>query len=186
MLLSKELFKIAKNLDRVKNPNQAQIRRAISTAYYALYHFLINEGVNIMFPSFNNDLKLQITRSFTHSGLLTGCNKFNEVKKKDDKNKKLADDIYIPTDPFIYNLIEPKELKSELIKITQTFRDMQKLRHEADYNSLHKFIKEEALSSIYEIETCFKNWDIIKNDHNTHVFITYSLLPTDSKKQNKS
>jgi uncharacterized protein (UPF0332 family) len=35
------------NRDR-ENPKQASLRRAVSTAYYALYHLLIDEAVSQM------------------------------------------------------------------------------------------------------------------------------------------
>jgi hypothetical protein len=46
MVYADDLFELAKHLANLEpvNPRQASLRRAVSTAFYALFHLLISEA----------------------------------------------------------------------------------------------------------------------------------------------
>lgn len=50
----------------VKKPKQANLRRAISAAYYALFHQLTQDAVEARVPARRGDLQVQLARKFAH------------------------------------------------------------------------------------------------------------------------
>jgi hypothetical protein len=46
MPFPEDLLQLANDLAKPTDPNQASLRRAVSTAYYALFHLLIDEAVS--------------------------------------------------------------------------------------------------------------------------------------------
>lgn len=55
-----------------KNPKQASLRRALSTAYYALFHLLINESVSNWRKA---DLRAALGRAFDHNTMKSASNR---------------------------------------------------------------------------------------------------------------
>ena len=50
-------------------PRQASLRRALSTAYYALFHFLIAEAVRQIGPNLSEDNYNRVYRWFDHGAM---------------------------------------------------------------------------------------------------------------------
>jgi uncharacterized protein (UPF0332 family) len=46
MPFPEDLLQLAYDLEATTNPKQATLRRAVSTAYYALFHLLIDQAVS--------------------------------------------------------------------------------------------------------------------------------------------
>jgi hypothetical protein len=91
-------------------PTRTDLRRAVSTAYYALFHFVSFSCVNDMLGGGTKNLgraKLQAYRSLEHRDVLTAC----EMAK-------------IPKYDF------PQQIKT----FAAVFIDMQKRRAKADYS----------------------------------------------------
>ncbi len=103
-------------LDPMK-PKQVSLRRAISAAYYSIFHLLIDEAARRI--SANAVLQPYIVRSFQHKNL------------KEAANKIIAQSSPQPPWPgqLLSTLIEP-----ELVRVCKAFVDLQSLRHQADYN----------------------------------------------------
>jgi hypothetical protein len=68
--LSTDLLKQAKDLAKQdpNRPKDASIRRAISTAYYALFHFLLDEATEMLVGATQADKRLRhlLSRCFGH------------------------------------------------------------------------------------------------------------------------
>jgi hypothetical protein len=66
--LPEHLLEQAKHLARRERtrPRQASLRRAISAAYYALFHLLIRDAVRQLGPNLNEDLFNRAYRWFDH------------------------------------------------------------------------------------------------------------------------
>lgn len=47
-------------------PKQANLRRAISASYYALFHLLVGDAVALLLPARLQSLRNQLARKFTH------------------------------------------------------------------------------------------------------------------------
>ena len=50
-----------------RRPKQANLRRAISSAYYAVFHQLIEDAVALLLPARLAELRVQVGRKFAHS-----------------------------------------------------------------------------------------------------------------------
>jgi len=71
-----------------KRPRQASLRRAISTAYYALFHLLISEAILSWKRVEDRD---DLARMFEHTNMKTACaNKRDELNGEFKKIKKTA------------------------------------------------------------------------------------------------
>ncbi len=101
-------------LDRMR-PKQASLRRAISAAYYSLFHLLIDEGARRI--SSTVELQPYIARSFQHAAI------------KDAANRVMAHSLGAPPWPAT---LFASPVEAELISVCNTFVDLQSLRHKAD------------------------------------------------------
>ena len=75
MSLHDELVEQARHLcDReARRPKQASLRRAISTAYYALFHCLVAGATSSLVPRRHRHLRPLLGRVFEHAGMARGC-----------------------------------------------------------------------------------------------------------------
>src|SRR6266446_8959683 len=90
MRLPEGLLEQAQHLARrePKRPKQASLRRAISTAYYALFHLLISEAILSWKRVEDRD---DLARMFEHTNMKTVCaNKRDELNGELKKIKKTA------------------------------------------------------------------------------------------------
>lgn len=63
--------------DRRGNPPQASLRRAISTAYYAIFHLLIHAAAtNFARKPERTKLRNLLSRTFDHGEMKTACDWF--------------------------------------------------------------------------------------------------------------
>ena len=65
MALSNDLLEQALHLAtrESKRPRQASLRRAISSAYYGLFHLLIGEATRVLAPAQPAALRIQLRRA---------------------------------------------------------------------------------------------------------------------------
>ena len=112
MALAEDLLKQAMLLARKerKNPSQASLRRAVSTAYYALFHLLIQETSANWSRIDTRDF---LARAFDH-------------KNMRDASTRAENDIYDPA-------VSP-EAVSKVRAVARTFRQLQ---HQAPSCRLH-------------------------------------------------
>ena len=59
-----------------KKPKQANLRRAVSTAYYALFHLLIDDALNVLSPTAPQGLAHVMRRAFNHADMKAACKGF--------------------------------------------------------------------------------------------------------------
>src|SRR5579864_8485695 len=100
-----------------KRPKQASLRRAVSTAYYALFHLLTTEAAkNWKRPAERHTL----ARMFEHMPMGRGCAA---------KSRELKDH---------FNTNPPRNRELQVLKdlhvVTETFVQMLQHRHTADYD----------------------------------------------------
>lgn len=83
MALSRDLLAQARILAtrEPKKPKQASLRRAVSTSYYALFHFLSEEAAILLVGAAHGDLSLRnlSRRAFEHGKMKTVCTQFVKV-----------------------------------------------------------------------------------------------------------
>jgi hypothetical protein len=119
--LSSDLLKQAKDLasQDPNRPKDASIRRAISTAYYALFHFLLDEASgNLVGASRNGHL---LSRCFGHGQMLKACETILGLVKQPNYAS-----VYAPFARSIQNR------SNDLQVVAKTFKDLQEHRHRAE------------------------------------------------------
>jgi uncharacterized protein (UPF0332 family) len=154
--LSADLLKQARSLasQDPNRPKEANVRRAISTAYYALFHFLIDESTRILIGTSRKEKPLRhlLSRCFQHSGMKNAC-------------KQIFNLAINPTSPApAYASFAPLLLKhsKDLQVIAKTFTDRQGHRHLADYDLGTNHSRADALISVREVEEAMRAWNRIK------------------------
>lgn len=125
--ISSDLLAQARMLARrePRRPKQATLRRSISTAYYALFHFVIEEATALICGAAHADESYRqlAARAFIHAKMKSLCKEF--VKPR-------VQDVHELLQPFWAAL--PILGNAELQNVAQTFIDLQEERHTADYD----------------------------------------------------
>jgi hypothetical protein len=105
----------------------ARIRRSISTSYYALFHFLVEEASTRLVGTHNNlrGRRRILARSFTHAGIKTALDKVTgaavESSVAEFFRAPPGSGGAIPSPSFVHG-------------IAKAFADAQAKRHDADYD----------------------------------------------------
>jgi uncharacterized protein (UPF0332 family) len=159
MTLAADLLKQADRLTTLesKRPKQASLRRAISSAYYSLFHLLIDDGARVI--TSNPVLRPHVARSFQHMEM-----------------KKICDAISKPLSPTSHWLAKffVFPVAAELISVCQTFSDLQEMRHIADYDTARSVTRSEAVSAVSRALAAHEDWKEIRRTDNCKVFLLAS------------
>lgn len=83
MSLPNELLELARELVErpPANPTQARLRRAVSTAYYALFHLLIDEAVSKWPIERHRNI---LARTFNHGAMKKACEEIVKKERRGD------------------------------------------------------------------------------------------------------
>lgn len=118
-------------------PRPIWLRRAVSTAYYALYHRLCREAAEHLVPSSAQQERLRLTRAFTHQALKEVCEWVAGRRGNPPRHAR--------------HLISSLKT-SPIAQVAAVFCDLQEARHAADYDHLEAFPKATVLQHIDDAE----------------------------------
>lgn len=142
-----------------KRPKQASLRRAVSTAYYALFHLLsIETAKNWKRPA----ERATVARMLNHTPMSRICK-----AKRDELS------TYFETRPASGRALD---VLSHLHLIAKTFVEMHEHRQTADYNSAVKWSRTDVLEKIESVEAAFGSWRNICDEHEAQNFLVTLLL----------
>jgi uncharacterized protein (UPF0332 family) len=161
MAFADDLLEQAQHLARrePKRPKQASLRRAVSTAYYALFHLLITETArNWSRPNERHTL----ARMFEHTLMGKVC-----AAKRDELN------AYFNTHPPIG---PQQDVSRHLRIVAETLAQMLQHRHIADYDSSVKWTRTDANEKVESVEAAFTSWRAIRKEHAAQNFLVTLLL----------
>jgi uncharacterized protein (UPF0332 family) len=137
----KDLLEQAVRLAKLdaKKPKQANLRRAISSAYYALFHMLVDEACRVQVGAQHNQAPYRqvLGRAFAHTVMKEACKSFGGGTLKKGVAKGLPGGFAVP---------------AEVRQLAETFVDLQEWRHRADYDLTERFKRSDVLSLINEVE----------------------------------
>ena len=141
--MHEDLFAQAENLARLdpKKPKQANLRRAVSSTYYALFHFLVHEACCVHFGTHPAKAAYRhvLGRAFSHSVMKQACKSFAGGSLKDSVQKGLP-----KNQTGVYAIPQPVR------EIAATFTELQDKRHTADYDLSERFTRSDVLTLISE------------------------------------
>lgn len=165
MPLAEELLEHARllaNLDP-RTTSQANIRRAVSAAYYALFHLLSAEVGRQVSPDLPEGLRERTQRALEHGQMLKVAKAFS---LKDAKRvKDLPDDLPLP---------EP--ISVELASVAISFKELQEARYTADYDVFKQLDPGDALVLVQKAETAFRHWKTERTSRNAPLFLACMIF----------
>ena len=155
--LPEELLEQAKFLLTLP-PNQANLRRAVSAAYYGLFHLLVRATV----LKWSDPLRqARIARIFEHERM---------KKVSGAAIKGMRTEI----DPGDSNSIEVTS-RTELTNVAQSFIILQQARHDADYNLEKPLDPGDATTEVNRANSAFVSWEMTRNSEAAKEYL-FSLL----------
>lgn len=113
-----------------RNPKQSSLRRAVSTAYYALFHLLIADFVSNWRVA---DQRARLGRMFEHRRMSGAV-----LKLQDKKN--------------------PTAVEAELQEVIDAFSQLQEDRYEADYDVGWVWSRTDVTNTLGIADDAFKSW----------------------------
>lgn len=130
---------------RAGRPRQVDLRRAISSAYYGLFHYvLIKASDEFVGAAHRNTSRYGLVyRSIDHRSLRQLC---AEVRKQTASGK------YRPYHP-------PNGFGAELRTFADATIELQEKRHSADYGPLLRFQASDALSAVGTARTAIRRFE---------------------------
>lgn len=138
-------------------PKQASLRRATSTAYYAVFHLFIDHASRELVSGYQEEaLRLQVARAFNHADIADVCRGVAAGH---------------PSQPLRTLLNGAPH--AELRRAASAFKDLYQARHEADYDLSRQFRRAEVIESIQRAQDAFQALEALdKKDHQRRVFLT--------------
>lgn len=158
-MLPAELKELAKHLIDV-SPKEGFLRRAISTAYYAVFHLLIEEAGNRFMPADPPGLRLQAMRAFAHRDMKNMCMGFAGQAKQ---SEKLAQMLALP-------------VEAEIRKVAEIFVELYEARHAADYDRSARIDRPNVMKVTARMEEAFTAWEAVRTGQNAGVFLAALML----------
>lgn len=135
---------------------QASLRRAVSTAYYGLFHFLIEEASSALMPASPKGLRATFRRTFEHRTMKSACEAIWRVQASAAPEALLE----LPLEP-------------ELRAMARVFVDLQAARQSADYDLVHPVTRVEALGYIETARDAIAGWHRISGRPNANAFLAH-------------
>ncbi len=142
-----------------RNPGaqiEAELRRAVSTAYYALFHLLVDEATDRLVSIAT--IRPRVARTFDHNIMKKVCQEYadaTDIGAGQFRTKGAG--IVIPT--ALYN-------------IASTFVALQEARIQADYNLGAGVSHAQAAANIERVEAAFKDWLRVETHPATDDFLS--------------
>ncbi len=136
------LLQQAKTLAAIdpRRPSQVNLRRALSAAYYALFHCLTQAACEAMLGTRHEvqGFRHVLARAFTHTAMRDACRSFSGGNLPGHVLKTLPTSFIVP---------------SEIRDISEAFLNAQEIRHSADYDAGAHFDRINVEARIEAIET---------------------------------
>lgn len=142
-IVPQELLGLARHLvDR--NPGaqiEGDLRRAVSTAYYSVFHLLINEAMTNIVTDIA--FRSRVGRAFQHGLMRTVCDQYTPQHPN-------AGGDYVTQSGIV--------LAPEVRQVADAFLALNEAREEADYDSGVTIQHMQAVTEVQRAEAAFQAW----------------------------
>lgn len=147
-----------------KRPRQASLRRAVSTAYYALFHFIGEEATRELIGggATSKMLRQLACRSLAHGKVMAVCLEFQKANPRQTLQ------------PF-WNALHVRA-NPDLRDICATFAALQQARHSADYDRSQAVSRASALDACNQAKEAMEAWDRLKSSDPALLHFLASVL----------
>ena len=159
MAFHDDLLEQAKHLASLdkRRPKQANLRRAVSSAYYAIFHLLTNESVRRVAPTNPVNLAIQMRRNFDHATMRYVCRAIMDVRSM------LC---------LTFGLTPSNDLR----EVADTFNSLQDARHMADYDLSRNWDRKDTILKVREVENAFMAWRRLRVSEEANIFLVALLM----------
>ena len=123
-------------LDR-RRPTQANLRRAVSTAYYAVFHLLARTAADLLIGRKRNAAWHQVYRALEHGNAKNAC-----------RNKQAM-----------------RRFPRDIQEFAKKFVALQDARHQADYSYELTYDREDTLAAINKAESAILQLEAASIEH---------------------
>jgi len=142
--------------------NETDVRRAISAAYYCLFHAIIEDSAIYLVPSGNLELVARVRRAFDHAPMKKAC-----VAVRDWKPGSQG---------ASWTNLFRSEPDPKLREVARAFVYLQDQRHLADYDLTRDMPWAEGARCCQEAGVAWKWWKDVQGTPDIDVFHTALLL----------
>ena len=158
--MHENLLRQARRLARFdpKRPDQANLRRAVSSAYYALFHFLCDRSCRAVIGTQHDQRRFRqvLARAFVHGTMKDACKSFKGGTLPGEITKRLPPGTKVPV---------------EVQDIADTFFELQDRRHVADYDLTQAFSRSDVLSLVGQVDAAMRNFNGLPNSTEKKFFL---------------
>ena len=129
-----------------RRPRQASLRRAVSAAYYALFHLLVTDATEAAFGASRDPLRRAmrhaLARAFDHGTMMQASKALS------------SGNLPATCDPVRRLMVVSADLK----RVAKVFADLQAARHRADYDMAEPFRRSEVSKLLEELDDAWSRW----------------------------
>lgn len=143
-------------------PRQADLRRGVSDAYYALFHRLTEAVALQTLRKVDQVAVQQFRRTLSHRNLVSAC-------------EKLVTGKGLPPKPLSIQAMRSPSVRS----VAQSFFDLQQARHDADYDHADAFDAKRLAEALETAKRAIETIDSTRNDPAMCAFLSVLALQTD-------
>lgn len=161
--LYRQFLSQARRLARTdpRRPRQGNLRRAVSAAYYGIFHFLIDQSSRFLVGSTGQRERFRkaTARAYVHGEMAAAAKTFRGGA--------------LPA--AIQRSVGPLTVPGELRDLASRFLDAQDERHLADYDLSATFLRRDVIGLIGNIEQAIAEWNRVRS-HPASQFFLIGLL----------
>ncbi len=163
--MHEDLLEQARTLLRLDptRPKQANLRRAVSAAYYALFHFLTNQSTRTLLGTHQNLIAYRrlLCRAFVHGEMKAACTAFGGGSFPRTMAAGLPNNFHV---------------RKEVEDIAIAFVDLQSKRHIADYDLSQTLTRADVIAAIELAQTAIDAFNNIDSSDACRKFFLVCLL----------
>jgi hypothetical protein len=138
-----------------EDPEQASFRRSISTAYYALFHLLVQDAVKSWDGT--SSARFGLERKFDHKLMKDVSNSVSRRSWRGWSTPALP-------------------APSELELVAKTFVDLQESRLQADYDNARTWKSADVHAKVADVGIAFENWARIRTHPAANEYLLSLLI----------
>jgi len=155
-------------------PRQANLRRSISSAYYALFHLLVDDASRSIAGA-SRALRIAVSRAFEHGEMKEAA---SDYARGNMPNKFDPRTWTVPRRGGVQPRggAQPRPTPQDLQDVAATFRDLQVARHSADYNMHARFTRRQVETLVDDVRLAFEAWERVRRSAEADEFRLALLL----------
>jgi uncharacterized protein (UPF0332 family) len=145
-------------------PEQVNLRRAVSSAYYALFHALVGAScLRLAGPGVNTRaMRMVLARTYTHTEMQRASRAFAQGQNGLPPDLRLA--------------LAGTEVSTSLRELAQLFQRLQDDRHEADYDLSVQWRRGDVLVQITAVGSCLEYLRRERSARDLRTYLTSILV----------